>query len=148
MDQYTGSTPAVKPTLGSTELYDPEGYRVPWVDIPDELYFPEPFEPTPEDEQDACLQIENAAVARALRAARGVVTAAICDFANDLRLPPHTEHAMARLDEALMAVESIATVPDDPDPMLTAAMAMSRPKAFPYQFATPYDPSREDGDSR
>lgn len=58
------------------------------------------------------LAVASVAVERVIRAARSAVESSMDDFSRGNHLPRRTEHAMARLDDAVMALETITDVPD------------------------------------
>lgn len=127
----TTPTTADLDNCGRLELFDAEGMRIPAIDIPDCTYFPYPEFPRPDE---GSLTVENAALRNLVNRAKEAIWAANCDFDEDNEIPPRTNHALARLDEALTHFESLAACPD-PDPVLTHAMREGWPKRLPYHVA-------------
>jgi len=118
---------------GAYRIYDAEGYSVP---IPDSAYYPDPEwpQPTPEEQEQGALILANAALQRALKAAREVVWSACADFDQGEHMPARTDHAIAVLDDALTSLETMSECPD-PDPVLTHAMNRDVPKRLPWHVA-------------
>lgn len=111
---------------GTLELYDSDGMRIPAIEIPDEVYFPEPDE--------GSLAVENAALRRLLTSIKRTIAAANCDFDEGNPIPARLNHALAMLDEDFTHFETLAECPD-PDPVLTHAMREAFPGRLPWHVA-------------
>lgn len=113
---------------GRLAIYDGDGFRVPLTEIADDDYFPSPsiFKPTAEEAEEAALILAHAAVGRVLRAARGVIDAAMGDFDFGCRIPAATNDAIFHLDNALMALESMATISPPEDEVVAWAERLAR----------------------